>query len=357
MIKNIIFLYLFFISNCEKWFDEVNGFDIADYNYGYAGSSNNPMTDFYLCGERFYRVHYMEENTWSDEFSACQPVGNGTIIDGISIIGENLYLGRWKGDSEWYWPETNNNITYVGSFGKYLNGIAIDREDIYRSAYKIDNSSNEKKVAERVTSNLFGKNETYNYDNEINVYKNNDTNVTVQLFNASKINYNGNLNIKIEDNKIKYSDWNELIDQKLNDYLKEIINFDIKQIISLFEKGLYEAIKDGNIAINFNWTNKTIEIDVASKIQNDHYSFRGGFRIKININNIELIIIEKVLKFFAYNYGSNIFNLVREKLSNLNTTNFEFGEIDNIINEFGINAKTIDIVIFLIILNPILKKS
>ena len=76
MIKNIInILFLLLTSKCQNWWDEVNGHLIDDSNYGFAGSFGHLFTDFYLCSDRKYRVHYLNDK-WSEEFTACQPAGN-----------------------------------------------------------------------------------------------------------------------------------------------------------------------------------------------------------------------------------------------------------------------------------------
>ena len=62
MREIISLLLLIFSIKCEDWYDEVNGHSKDDSDYGYAGSANNPFTDFYLCSERKYRAHFLDDD-------------------------------------------------------------------------------------------------------------------------------------------------------------------------------------------------------------------------------------------------------------------------------------------------------
>ena len=72
-------LYFTKIKN-EEWWGSVTGYDTKDHNNGYAGSTRSKIIDFYLCGKRKYRVHYLGDDPlkWSENFSKCDPVG--TIV-------------------------------------------------------------------------------------------------------------------------------------------------------------------------------------------------------------------------------------------------------------------------------------
>ena len=125
---------------CEKWWGEVNEYNIEDGNFGYAGTSNQPAIDFYLCGNKKYRVHYKGDDplTWSKNFSNCDPVGIGREIDGICIYsGRKSYRGRLYLGNYWMRVIKECNISdqeegFVGQLGSPLSCIAINGGDNYR---------------------------------------------------------------------------------------------------------------------------------------------------------------------------------------------------------------------------------
>ena len=122
MIKNIInILFLSFTAKCQVWWKELKGHHIDDSTYGFSGSYGYPFTDFYLCSERKYRIHYLndEDNNWSQEFTACQPVGNcKQYIDGIAISGGKRYCARANNISYELWQKekTEYNISNNDGF-------------------------------------------------------------------------------------------------------------------------------------------------------------------------------------------------------------------------------------------------
>ena len=66
MIKKIILLFLLFSANCVVyWLKEVSGHNQSDY--GFSGAIYYRNTDFYLCSERKYRVHFegYPDDDWS----------------------------------------------------------------------------------------------------------------------------------------------------------------------------------------------------------------------------------------------------------------------------------------------------
>jgi hypothetical protein len=145
MREIISLLLLIFSIKCEDWYDEVNGHSKDDSDYGYAGSANNPFTDFYLCSERKYRAHFLDDDndTWSEEFTACQPVGNGRYIDGIAINGGKGTSARvnliWESP-----PKKEYDIFhpsgYSGTLGFPIQGLYTFGDENYRSGYKLHSS-------------------------------------------------------------------------------------------------------------------------------------------------------------------------------------------------------------------------
>ena len=116
MYKFFILLFLLFSIKSEEWLSEVNGHDEKDITNGFAGNECQ-ITAFYLCSERKYRVHHLNGD-WSEEYSACQPAGEGDHIDGIAISGGLEYRGatnkyEWKNTSEY---NISDKKGYVGDF-------------------------------------------------------------------------------------------------------------------------------------------------------------------------------------------------------------------------------------------------
>ena len=92
-----ILLFLLLSIKCQLWWDEVNGHEIDDSQNGFAGDYPKNFSDFFLYSDRKYKVHFLEDNisTWSEEYAACQPVGNcKQYIDGIAISGGEYYCAR-----------------------------------------------------------------------------------------------------------------------------------------------------------------------------------------------------------------------------------------------------------------------
>ena len=135
-----MFITIFFLSfikiNSEKWWPHVNGYDLNDVNDGFAGSSNVPAVDFYLCSERNYRVHYLGDDpmNWSKNFSNCDPVGIGRIIDGICLYGPKSYKGRLHHGVNWMGVIKGCNIDekdgFAGKLGSPLACIAINGKEL-----------------------------------------------------------------------------------------------------------------------------------------------------------------------------------------------------------------------------------
>ena len=79
--------------------------------------------DFYLCSERKYRVHYSDDDKyiWSEEFSACQPVGVCRKIDGLAINGGKPYACRtrdsWPDEFTFDYNISNSNGGFAGEIG------------------------------------------------------------------------------------------------------------------------------------------------------------------------------------------------------------------------------------------------
>ena len=114
----------------------------------------------------------------SKNFSNCDPVGIGRIIDGICIYGTKSYKGRlYYGDS-WMGTVKGCNISdedgFVGELGTPLSCVAINGKEKYRTACldvaKTDIiSSNPKNTSDRFVRGLFGdkiKNQA-NYENDM----------------------------------------------------------------------------------------------------------------------------------------------------------------------------------------------
>ena len=109
---------------------------------------------------------------------------------------------------------------------------------------------------------------------------------------------------------------------------------------------------NGNIAINFIWSQGKIEIDTTTKILPDNYSYRGGFRINIYLNeNSELLSKIKIIcEIFLKYCGKKSILSIKELLSDFNS----YDKLDIIMNELGIYSYMAEGVILLKILSQML---
>ena len=299
-----VLIFTIFTIKCESWWPEVIGHSIGDYDNGYAGSYPYKTNDFYLCSDRKYRVHYYGDdiNTWSEEFSTCQPAGVCRDIDGLAISGGKPYACRTSGD----WPDeftfdyniSNSNGGYAGNINGLIFGILVYGNEYYRSS---DNHYNflcsyEPKVANRIIYNLFNQNLTFNYENETNIEisKNKNINVSVILLKPYNIKMKGNISIKIGNSKIIKNKYRGIITKNYIDIVSEIINIDFNNVKTFFENQFKNGMYNGDIEIIFDWNRKIITIEVGSKIHINHFCYRGGFRINIYLNEKDSELLQKI---------------------------------------------------------------
>ena len=357
MNKIFVILVLILSTYCQIWHSEVNGYNKGEPNNGYSGIYGLYMNDFYLCSERKYRVHYEkdEKTTWSQEFTACQTAGIGRHIDGIAISGGLKYRGRTEG-SNWLGEITGYNTTdfwfgHCGTLKSPLCSILIDGGEYYRSAHNLSaESSYEKIVAENVIYNLFKLKKIFNFDKEIEIYKDSTLNIGVILLNTSKINFDGDLIFQVENKKLIDSNYNRLISNKLKKHINEVIDFDFDKVKNYTEINFFNnGLPNGTVSINFKWPQNLIEIHVGSKIQAIHYSYRGGFRISIHINDAKLLLpkIKKTL-IVLYKYTGR--KIPEELFSEFNT----FEQIEDIINDLDMDSIIAEEIIFYTILSSVL---
>jgi hypothetical protein len=372
--KIIILIYLLLLIKCQKYYGEVNGHTNENHQNGYAGDSVYPFSDFYLCSDRKYRVHFFGNNDtdWSPEYTACQHVSEDCekTIDGITISGGLEYRSRinkfdWLGLISGY--DINDSLYgFAGVLGKDMYSIYIFGDEYYRAGVKRDdaNCSNEKALAKNFIINVFGEEEIYNnFPNDLNIsyteieiYKDQktNTNFTVLLLNTSEINFKGKMTIKIEQKSIIYKNFGGHISNNLKKELKNLVNFDADKLNQFFN---YFCINmtNGDLAINFYWLKKKIEIDVGIKILPQHYSYRGGYRFNIYLddsNQEQLLKVELVCKAFLKYSGRKIPNSIEELLSNHNFNSFT--KLEEIMNHLGVYSIMAEEVILFIILEPIL---
>jgi hypothetical protein len=354
----LILLALIISIKTEWWYPEINGHDQDNSRTGYAGFTDYPFTDFYLCSERKYRVHYLY-GEWSEEFTACEPAGDGRTIDAISISGGLEYEISTLNDNvvKWYSGVTGYNISdyyngYAGEFGKSVYMALIYGDEYYRSGLnKLDDiySSNEKKVAVRVIKNLFDR--KYNEEKEKQIFNSKTVNITVKLLNPKEIKLKGKMSMIIENREIIYSSYKNLLSDELNKFLEEAIYIDINKIRNYFEiQILTKGLLNGIVTINFNWLQNLIEIDFASKIASDYYSFRGGFRFNLDLNNDEILFskINKIFIILFKRFGIKKTPQINELLSNLDN----FKKVDEIINYLGLYSNVAEEILFFTIILP-----
>ena len=90
-------------------------------------------------------MHYLDDDkdTWSKNFSNCEPVGNGRVIDWICIYTKKSYKGRVQRGNQWLpvIKECNTSALYgyAGELGKPLSCMCINGKDYYRIGYIDDN--------------------------------------------------------------------------------------------------------------------------------------------------------------------------------------------------------------------------
>lgn len=336
MFKNIIFQILFLYIESRYWYNEITGFDINDPKKGYAGDKSKSMTDFYLCGGRTYRVHFIGDspNNWSEEHAHCDPVGNGRKIDGISISGGKRYTVRIKNNYRWLGLMTGYNINdskngYAGILGEEITGIAVEGGSTYRFGFG-PYSSNIKDRAQDMAKNLFGFNIGFNYDLYSTVIENEKVKIEGKLILSTEIKSDGQIKFIIKDGEIVDSDLAGFIGDDLNKILHTLINIDVNLFKYSLEKHIGNGIHHGNVAINCYFIQQKIEIDIGNKIEKDDVGFKGGVRIVIHFKTDKDYFnkIKKVLEFL--NKTTKIIkDSFKNILNSLNPSNL-FNNLSNI---------------------------
>lgn len=369
--KIIFFLIIFIIVKDEDWFSEINSYDKNDKNNGYGYYPKKSMGDFYLCSERKYRVHYKinDEGRWSKEFCCCQPVGIGKSIDGIAISGGKPYMIAIHdyGESSWLNETTGYNTSdiceegkgYLGDFDRFIEGVAIDGQEWYRFAYGAY-STNEKNLAFQFIRNFFiydyidndymrNRGEPSDYNKTIIIIK--EKNIDLRLLYPEEIKYNGKIQIQIAGFIVRNTRWGGHIGENFANYLKIKKNLNYEIIRYFIPKIAEKVFHNVDMAFNFYWKEKKIDLDVAIKIRPDHHSYRGGFRLTINLDEKDeyFIKIKDVLKSFL-KYSGHLNKNSIKKLSESN--NFE--KLGELIEEFGNYSSLAEEAILFTILAPLL---
>ena len=270
--------------------EEVTGHDIHDKYNGYSAFKNFILTDVYLYSERYYRVHYLgdDHNKWSENFTACQPFGNGKSIDGITISG-GLEYGIRHELKIWIEERKQFNISdkdngYARQLDDEIDAVYIYGDEIYRSGQVNSDCSQENEVAKRLIAVFFGKEYKYIYTNfscvdETNISFDKDTKikVTVKLLKPYDINFKGKLTYKSENYNFVSSNFNKTISANLKKILNDTINLDITPVENFIEANFTKkTIICGDININFNWTHNKIQLEEGSKIYINYHGYRGA---------------------------------------------------------------------------------
>ena len=351
----IIIILLFYGLKSEYWFGEVNGYDIEDHKYGYAGSSHVPAIDFYLCGKREYRVHYLGDDplNWSENFSNCEPVGIGREIDGICVYGNKSYKGRYYRANNWMGIIKGCNISdidgYVGELGTPLACVAINGKDFYEIGYLSEASeiisSNPKNASDRIVKSLFGDNiiNKANYDNEYELDLSSEPNkfnffkAKIQLFNDTNIDLDGDgIKFIFNKEKIVFSNWGmQEINKLMNKKLKNIVNFDINEERQIFEKTIAKDIMNGILVIHSFYEEGRIQIDIGSKIKYNFKAYRGGIRLNFILNNSEnfIEILKKIIKIISGYINTDNIQVISDKIKEFKNIN-QLGEIIKLISPY-----------------------
>lgn len=355
----MILLFLINTIKSEVFYaEEVTGHDITDKNNGYSEFKNFILTDFYLCSERYYRVHYLDDphNEWSEEFTACQPVGNGKSIDGITISG-GLEYGIRHELQFWIENRTEYNIFdkdngYAGELDDEIDAVYVYGDEIYRSGQVNSDCSQENEVAKRLIAVFFGKEYKYiytnfSYENETNISFDKDTKikVTVKLLKPYDINFKGKLTYKSEDYNFVSSNCNNTISTNLKKILNDTINLDITPVEDFIEANFTKRIiVCGDININFNWTHNKIELEEGSKINVKYHGYRGGFRINFYLDDEDTKLLNRIKKIclIVIQYtGKKVPNTIKKILKSDSTVFKDFEEVLNSLGTFSVLAEQI----------------
>ena len=356
MKRLFILLILIYSTKSEKWLKEVNGHNPSDEKNGYSGRYNNPFTDFYLCSERIYKVHYKnsDKNIWSENFTACQPVGNGSEIDAIAIDGGFLYGSQ--SNKKWNKNVTNYDISdkdgYVGNIGEELDAIFIYGDEYYRSGYSLSDSTNEKNVSYRIIENFFDIeyfNFSYVDETEVSLKEGTKLKLTVKLLSPYQLKFKGKITYKSLARDIIFDNSINIFSNNLKILLNKTIDFDFDKIEKKIIRGFsIRLISFGDVFFNFNWEEKLIEIEVASKIQTedkvDYHGYRGGFIIKMYLNDQDDDLLSKVTqicRIIVQYSGVKIPSLLKKKLSSNFESFIDVGEVLNYIGDYSIIAEKV----------------
>ncbi len=284
-IPIILVLILFIIIKSETWYGAVTGADTNESKNGYAGSRGKALTHFYLCGGRHYRVHYLGDpkDQWTGEYSDCDPVGNGRSIDGIAISGGKEYRVRLK-NGDWL-PMVHGYNIYdynngmAGKYGHEIDAVLVKGGDSYRFGYGPSTSLIEN-VASKISQNLFGVTKEFNFENNLGILENNKVMVFGKLVHKIDAELQeGIIKLTINENNVVNADWSGLMPEKVNKFLKQIIN--VYKIQTSFESKFSAGLVNGDVSVKIFWLEKKIEINVGSKITKDHWTYRGGVKYTI----------------------------------------------------------------------------
>ena len=351
MKRFFILLIVIFSTKSETWDAEVNGHNISDKKNGYSG--NYTFSDFYLCSERKYRVHYKNDDKtiWSKEFSACQPVGIGREIDAIAISGGLPY--GCKNDKVWVKNVTEYDIYtengYTGIIGGELLAIYIYGDEYYRGAYTFSDSTNEKEVSYRIIKSFFRTEyNNFNHEKETEIYLNDNTkiNITIKLLYPYQLKFKGKIIYKSMDRKIQYDNSENIISNRLKTILNQVIDFDFDKIETIIKDSFSNRnLNCGDTFFNFNWKHNLIEIEVAIKMETlkkrhkslkvDYHGYRGGFKMNIYLNNEDDKLLTKIreicqiiLRYYGIIIPSSIKKLLSSEFKN-------FNDVGKVLNAFG----------------------
>lgn len=287
----LFIINLLIIIKGEKWYGEITGYDIND-SRNYAGKKGITITHFYLCGNREYWVHFKGQSNWSyHTFTACEPAGNGSPIDGICIGGGLKYRVRLK-TGEWLNEVVRCNIcensptAFAGRFGQEISSIAISGGDKY-SVAEGENSSNAEESAKRVFYNLFNYNVGFDKEKEVLKFFAGTNIITLELLQRYELNQKGDITFTIKNGEIESANWNKKIfkNNEINVDLKKIIDKNPIEFKIGFEYAFKTGMNNGKVSITYDYIKQIYIIEAISKINADRLIYSGGFRINIFLND------------------------------------------------------------------------
>ena len=119
-------------------------------------------------------------------------------------------------------------------------------------------------------------------------------------------------------------------DFKVFEEIRKITNINLDYFKNKFEWSFANGMSNGSLQVQYYWLQKKIEIYAGSKITNDHESYRGGYKITIELkdnNDFAKLVVEPCKYFLdqlqigAYMINNIISQVVYSAIARLSKVN------------------------------------